>query len=135
MPQRSVIPRVAGATIAFFAAVELLGVGGLGAWLALMLHFPYAALTPLALLVYTAAGFYGCRAGTSGWIAGGIVAFLDAGAWAVFGGVGPQPTDPTESLASKIGTVALVSVLGALCGVVGARAHRRRARSDDHVAA
>src|SRR5690242_62923 len=70
--------------IALFAAIELFIVGGIGAWLAVRLQFPYAYLTPLSLLVYGAAGFYGCRAGAAGWMGGGIVAFLDAVSWAAF---------------------------------------------------
>jgi Na+/proline symporter len=108
--------------------VELVGVGGLGAWLALKLHFPYTALTPFSLLVYGAAGFYACRAGAAGWIAGAIVGVLDAVTWATFGGIGPQPADPTATPTSKIVTVVFVTLLGALCGFIGARLQRRRAR-------
>ncbi len=39
-------------TIAIFAAIELLVVGGLGALAAIRLGFPYVALTPISLAVY-----------------------------------------------------------------------------------
>src|SRR5690349_24865320 len=87
--------------IALFAAIELFIVGGIGAWLAVRLQFPYAYLTPLSLLVYGAAGFYGCRAGAAGWMGGGLVAVLDGVCWVALGGVGPQPTEPLASVAAE----------------------------------
>jgi hypothetical protein len=111
---------------AFFAAVALFIVGGLGAWLAVQLVFPYSLLTPISCLIYGAAGFFAARTRAAGWIAGAIVALLDATAWAAFGGIGPQPVYPDMSLASKLATVAIVSILGAGCGWIGARIFRRR---------
>jgi|SRR5690348_13252971 len=121
--------------IALFAAIELFIVGGIGAWLAVRLQFPYAYLTPLSLLVYGAAGFYGCRAGAAGWMGGGIVAFLDAVSWAAFGGVGPQPTEPQASVAAKVVTVAFAVGLGAVCGWIGGRLSRRGSVPPSGVAA
>ena len=105
--------------VAIFAAVELFGVGGLGALAATRLGFPYAALTPVSSLVYGMAGYFAVRAGASGAIAGGVVAFLDAACWAAFGGFGPQPVPPETSFSGKIGTVAFVTVLGILLGWTG----------------
>src|SRR6059036_3460303 len=127
------ITRASVALIALFASIELLVVGGLGAWLAAEIGFPYVALTPISLVVYGAAGFYACRAGAAGWPAGAIVSLLDASAWAAFGGVGPQPTDPSASLGAKLGTVVFVAVLGAVCGLVGGRLSRRQAAGDHDV--
>jgi Na+/proline symporter len=128
MGNRTAFTPAAISPIALFAVVELVGVGGIGAWLAVKLHFPYTALTPVSFLVYGAAGFYACRAGAAGWIAGAIVGFLDAVTWATFGGIGPQPTDPTATQTGKIATVVFVTLLGALCGFIGARLQRRRTK-------
>jgi len=111
--------------IALFAAVELVIVGGLGAWLAAKVRFPYVLLTPVSLAVCGAAGFYARRTGAAGWLAGAFVALLDAAAWAAFGGVGPQPIDPSISLAAKLGTMVFVTVLGAICGLIGSGLGRR----------
>jgi len=129
LTKRSLVP------IAIFAALELLVVGGLGAWLAVRLNFPYAYLTPVAFLIYGAAGFYGCRAGAAGWISGAIVAIIDAGTWATFGGIGPQPIDPEASFGAKGGAVAFAVVLGAVCGLIGARLSRRGGTDTNDVAA
>ena len=94
MPYRPHITRAGLTAILVFSLIELVGVGGLGAWLAVQVDFSYVLLTPVAFLVYGAAGFFACRAGTDGWIAGMIVAVLDAASWAAFGGIGPQPFDP-----------------------------------------
>jgi len=129
LTKRSLLP------IATLTVVSLLVVGGFGAWLAVQFNFPYAYLTPVSLLVYGAAGFYGCRAGASGWISGAIVAFIDAGTWAAFGGIGPQPTDPQASIGAKLVTVVVVVALGAVCGFIGARLSRRGQPPTDEVAA
>jgi hypothetical protein len=129
------LPRRALGPIALFTALEVLVVGGLGAWLAVRLNFPYAWLTPLALVVYGAAGFYGCRAGAAGWLSGALVALFDAGTWAAFGGVGPQPIDPKATVGAKLATVIFVVSLGAVSGLLGGRLSRRRQPPTDGVAA
>lgn len=125
MPYRPHVTRAGVAAILVFSLIELVGVGGLGAWLAVQLHFPYAMLTPVAFLVYGAAGFHACHAGTDGWIAGAAVAILDAGSWAAFGGIGPQPSDSSASVIERLAPVLVNAVIGAVCGVIGARASRR----------
>jgi hypothetical protein len=105
--------------IAIFAVIELLVVGGLGALAASRLGFPYAALSPFAFAVYGLAGYFARRVGGSGAFAGATVALLDSVAWATFGGFGPQPTVPDLTASAKIGTVAFVTVSGAVCGLVG----------------
>ena len=112
--------------IAIFAAIELLGVGGLGALAAARLGFPYVALTPVSFLVYGLAGFFAAKAGGSGAIAGGAVALLDSVTWAVFGGFGPQPTIPAITVSQKVWTIVLVTVSGAACGALGAWVSHRR---------
>jgi hypothetical protein len=72
------ITRASLLPIAIFAAVELFVVGGLGAWLAVQLDFPYPLLTPISCLIYGATGFFVARTRTAGWLAGAIVALLDA---------------------------------------------------------
>jgi len=129
LTKRSLLP------IAALTVVSLLVVGGFGAWLAVRFSFPYAYLTPVSALVYGAAGFYGCRAGAAGWISGAIVAFIDAGTWAAFGGIGPQPTDPQASIGAMLTTVVVVVALGAVCGFIGARLSRRGQPPADEVAA
>jgi len=129
LTKRSLVP------IGLFTALELIAVGGLGAWLAVRLNFPYVYLTPVAFLIYGAAGFYGSRAGAAGWICGAIAATIDAGTWAAFGGIGPQPTDPQASFWAKVGTVAFAMVLGAVCGLIGARLTRRGGTPTHEVAA
>jgi hypothetical protein len=104
---------------AVFVAIELLIVGGLGALAAVRLGFPYAALTPVSLLVYGFAGYFAGRAGGSGAVAGGVVAFLDAAAWAAFGGVGPQPVPSDATIGGKLSTIAFVTVLGIALGFAG----------------
>ena len=104
---------------AIFAAIELLVVGGLGALAAVRLGFPYAALTPVSSLVYGFAGYFAARAGGSGAVAGGVVAFLDAASWAAFDGFGPQPVPPEVTVAGKLGTVAFVTALGIALGLAG----------------
>src|SRR5258705_12386744 len=66
---------------------------------------------------------------------GGIVGLLDAGAWATFGGVEPQPIDPSTSIAAKVGTMVFVTVLGAVCGLIGGGLGRRRPAGSGDVAA
>lgn len=109
-----------------FVLVELIGVGGLGAWAASRLGFDYAWLSPLSFLIYLLAGLFTARAGGSGAIAAGIVAFLDSLTWAAFGGLGPQPTIPSAGLGAKAITVAFVTAGGVLLGLLGARLGRRR---------
>jgi len=129
------ITRASLKPIALFAAIELVIVGGLGAWVAAKGAFPYVLLTPVALAVYGGAGFYARRAGAAGWLGGAIVGLLDAGAWATFGGVGPQPIDPSTSIAAKVGTMVFVTVLGAVCGLIGGGLGRRRPVGSGDVAA
>ncbi|HZF04812.1 MAG TPA: hypothetical protein VE932_10840 [Patescibacteria group bacterium] len=129
------ITRASLRPIALFAAVELVIVGGLGVWVAAKVGFPYVLLTPVSLAVCGAAGFYARRVGAAGWLAGAIVALLDAGAWAAFGGVGPQPIDPSISMAAKLGTMVFVTVVGAVCGLIGSGLSRRHVAGADNVAA
>jgi len=105
--------------IAIFAAIELFVIGGLGALAAARLGFPYAALTPVSSLIYGFTGYFAVRAGGSGAMAGGVVAFVDSVAWAAFSGFGPQPTMPNATVYGKIGVVVFVTLLGALCGLAG----------------
>jgi hypothetical protein len=115
--------------IAIFTAIELFVVGGLGALAAVRLGFPYVALTPVSFLVYGVAGLFAAKVGGSGALAGGAVALLDSVAWATFAGFGPQPTVPAMTVPQKIGTIVLVTVSGAVCGVIGAWLPRRTAPS------
>ena len=115
--------------IGIFAAIELFVVGGLGALAARRFGFPYAALTPVSFLVYGLAGFFAAKAGGSGSVAGGAVALLDSVAWATFGGFGPQPTVAGMTVGQKIGTILLVTLSGAVCGLLGAWAARHLAPS------
>jgi hypothetical protein len=105
--------------IGIFAAIELFVIGGLGAVAAARLGFPYAALTPVSSLIYGFAGYFAVRAGGSGAMAGGVVAFLDSVTWAAFGGFGPQPTMPNATAYGKIGVAVFVTLLGTLCGLGG----------------
>ena len=102
-----------------FSALELLGVGGLGAIAAKRFGFNYGLLTPLALLIKGAAGYFGSRTGVPGAAFGALVGLLDASAWATFGGVGPQPRNPALSWSARARIVATVTALGALCGWLG----------------
>jgi hypothetical protein len=129
-----VITRASLRPIALFAAIELAIVGGLGAWLATSVGFSYVLLTPVSVAVYGAAGFYTRRVGGAGWLAGAIVALLDAGAWATFGGVGPQPIEASTSMAARLGTIVFVTGLGAVCGLIGGRLGRRRVAGAGNVA-
>jgi hypothetical protein len=70
-------------------------------------------------IVYGCAGYFAARAGGSGAVAGGVVAFLDAAAWAAFGGFGPQPVLGDVTLGGKLGMIAFVTVLGMLLGLAG----------------
>jgi hypothetical protein len=111
--------------VAVFALIELVGVGGLGAWAASRYGFNYAVLSPLAFLVYLLAGSFATRSSGSGAIAGTVVAFLDSLAWAAFGGVGPQPTEPNATFGAKAGTVLIVTLGGAVLGFLGGWIARR----------
>ena len=119
------MPVAAWRVTAAFVVVALIGVGGVGAWASVRLDFNYALLTPVSFVVYAAAGFFAARAQGSGALAAGIVALLDSGSWATFGGVGPQPTTPTATPAAKAVTVLVVTVGGVLLGVLGAWLSRR----------
>ncbi len=108
-----------------FALVELVGVGGVGAWAASRYGFNYALLSPVSFVVYGLAGFFAVRAQGSGLVAAGIVALLDSFAWAAFGGIGPQPTDPDASPGAKAITVVFVTTAGGLVGLLGGWLSRR----------
>lgn len=105
--------------ILLFAAIEVFGVGGLGAWAAQRFGFNYASLSPVAWLIAGAAGFSARRAGGSGLVAGATVGLLDATAWAAFGGVGPQPVVPEAGAAVTAATVAMVTAVYGAAGAVG----------------
>ena len=102
-----------------FSALELVGIGGLGALAAKRLGFNYGLLTPLAFLVKGAAGYFGSRTGIPGAAFGAFVGLLDSTAWATFGGIGPQPRDRELSWAARARIVATVTALGAACGWLG----------------
>ena len=102
-----------------FAAIELLIVGGLGAWAAVELGFPYVALTPVSLAVYGLAGFYAVKAAGSGALAGGLVGLADSATWALSGGFGHQPTTPDATTGAKVFTVLLVSLTALALGWFG----------------
>jgi len=102
------MPRSWSVTL-IFVVIELLGVGGLGAWAANRFGFNYALLTPVSFLVYALAGFFVARANGSAALAGAVVAALDALSWATFGGVGPQPAVPDMKVGPKAVTVLFVT--------------------------
>jgi hypothetical protein len=105
--------------ILLFVALEMVGVGGVGAWAAQRFGFDYASLSPVAYLIAGAAGFFARRAGGSGLLAGATVGLLDASAWALFGGIGPQPTAPEFGAAAKAAAVAMVTLSNGAAGALG----------------
>jgi hypothetical protein len=107
------------AVLLTFATIELVGVAGVGAWLARRLGFPYGVLTSLAFLVYCAAGFFGAATGVSGAVYGGAIALLDSAAWATLDGIGTQPRDPNLSWGARLRIIVFVTVLGAISGLLG----------------
>jgi hypothetical protein len=102
-----------------FAAIELVGVAGLGAWLARRVGLPYGVLTSLAFVVYCAAGFFGAPTGVPGAAYGGAIALLDSAAWATIDGIGAQPRDPKLSWGARLRIIVFVTALGAISGLLG----------------
>jgi threonine/homoserine/homoserine lactone efflux protein len=114
--------------IVLFAAVEILIVGGLGASASQHFDFPYVYLSGVAYLVYCLAGYFAARAGAAGWLAGALVGLLDSATWALFGGVGPQPSRSSYTVSSIVMTVVIVTLTAAAFGVLGGWLARRRIR-------
>ena len=112
--------------IVLFSALEILIVGGLGASASRHFDFPYVYLSGVAYLVYCLAGYFAARAGAAGWLAGALVGLLDSGTWALFGGVGPQPSRSSYTTGSIVMTVVVVTLTAAAFGALGALLARRR---------
>ena len=112
--------------IALFAAVEIVIVGGLGASASQRFDFPYMYLIGVAYFIYGLAGYFAARAGAAGWLAGALVGLLDSSTWALFGGIGPQPSRSSYTTGSIVMTVVVVTVTAAAFGALGALLARRR---------
>jgi hypothetical protein len=102
--------------IALFVALEVIVLGGLGAWAAQQFGFDYKLLSPLVYIIQAAAGFFVTRAGGSGLLAGALPGFLDATSWAAFGGIGPQPTLPGAGPTLLLVTILIVGHRGGRLG-------------------
>ena len=66
------------------------------------------------------------RAGATAWLAGAIVAVVEAVTWAILGGFGPQPTLPNASAVEKVFVVLIAIPIGAAAGAIGGRVGARR---------
>ena len=109
-----------------FVALEVIVLGGLGAWAAQQFGVDDKLLSPLVYIIQGAAGFFVTRAGGSGVLAGALPGFLDATTWAAFGGIGPQPTLPGAGPTLLLVTILVVTASGAALGWLGGWLARRR---------
>jgi hypothetical protein len=119
-------------TILRWAAVDILVVNGLGGWLSRHAGLPAGLLYPATWLVY---GLAGREAARSRWrdgiAAGAAVAFLEQIAWLLQGAPNHGDTSGLPLIAvvlTYITTVLFVTVIGAVCGGLGALLVRRRPR-------
>jgi hypothetical protein len=92
-------------------------------------NFNYARLAPLSFIIYTMVGFLGTRASdqTSGIIVAAAVGFFDATAgWKISmvlkANTGKVDNNP--SVSRWISTAVFVTLLAAICGLVGSEVSR-----------
>ncbi len=107
--------------VAAFVALELVGVGYFGKLAARKSGLGESSLIPLSFLVYSAAGFTASRLGGSAFVAGGSVAAIDAGVWALFSREFSEEVPsrlwlPIVSLVPAVFGLMLGGILGALGG-------------------
>lgn len=95
----------------------------LGATASRWLGFPYARLAAGSYAIYTATSVEAAQRGPAwmGIVAGVTVAFVEATiGWAISWWIGPGRPPVTLSRARMFRIVALVTMIGLVCGMVGA---------------
>ncbi|MGC1376160.1 MAG: hypothetical protein WA821_08060 [Anaerolineales bacterium] len=94
-----------------------------GAFLARLLDFPFAYLSPIPLLIYALTGFLVApgRSIRTGLWAGAIVGFVDTTlGWAILWIIGPGDVSSLQpTLDMFVGAAVIAVLLGAICGLVG----------------
>jgi hypothetical protein len=111
------------AQIILLCCLAALAFDAAGAFLARLLDFPFAYLSPIPLLIYALAGFLVApgRSIRAGFWAGAIVGFVDTTfGWAILWIIGPGDVSALQpSLDMLVGAVVIAVLLGAICGLVG----------------